>query len=188
MPHPHTLENRESPRTPGVRILHLEDNASDAELVQATLRSKRISCNITRVQTRADYEAALEQNRFDLIISDFTLPSFDGMSALAIAGRKSPDTPFIFVSGTIGEETAVEALKQGATDYVLKDHLSRLVSAVERAFRETEERLDRHQIEEQLREKAALLEKAQARVAGRLEANGFPPSAEKRQHCSHQRQ
>src|SRR5438093_3140135 len=161
MSHLHTAENIVSPVKPIVRILHLEDNPSDAELIQTTLRARGIPCAVTRVQTRDDFETALAPNRFDLIISDFTLPFFDGMSALAIAGKKSPDTPFIFVSGTIGEEVAVEALKRGATDYVLKDHLSRLVSSVGRAFRESEQRLDRHRMEEQLREKAALLDKAQ---------------------------
>src|SRR2546422_1506750 len=128
MSHPHTPENIVSPIKPSVRILHLEDNPSDADLIQATLRSRGIPCSVTRVQTRDDFETALAPNRFDLIISDFTLPSFDGMSALAMAGKKSPDTPFIFVSGTIGEEVAGEGLKRGANDYVLKDHLSRLGS------------------------------------------------------------
>src|SRR6266540_1481742 len=161
MPNSRLETNGESTLHHIVQILHLEDNPADAILVEATLRSKGISCQIAKVQTRAEFEAALEQNRFDLIISDFTLPSFDGLSALAIAGRKSPETPFIFVSGTIGEDMAVEALKLGATDYVLKDRLSRLETAVQRAFREAERRAEKRRMAEQLNEKAALLDKAQ---------------------------
>src|SRR5213592_1104568 len=96
-----------------LHILHLEDNLIDGELVHSVLEAAGLACAIERVETRADFQAALEHKRFDLIISDFTLPSFDGMSALEIARNKSPGIPFIFVSGTIGEEVAVDSLKQG---------------------------------------------------------------------------
>src|SRR6266498_2007326 len=83
-----------------LNILHLEDNPTDAELIQSVLHAAGISCVIERVETRADFKAGLEQKRFDLILSDYTLPSFDGASALELARQKSPDIPFIFVSGT----------------------------------------------------------------------------------------
>src|SRR6266540_2663166 len=111
---------------PVLRILHLEDDPADAELIRVKLKAMDIACAIERVETKADFLARLEQQCFDLIISDYTLPGFDGRSALKIARQKCPEVPFIFVSGTIGEEVAVDSLKQGATDYVLKDRLSRL--------------------------------------------------------------
>src|ERR1051325_8118306 len=145
---------------PVLRILHLEDNPTDAELIQSMLEAGGIASSIRRVETRAEFEVALKQERFDLIISDHTLPSFDGLSALGIAREEFPELPFIFVSGTIGEEVAVDSLKQGATDYVLKDRLSRLVSSVQRAIREAHERAERRQAEMKVREQAALLNQA----------------------------
>jgi PAS domain S-box-containing protein len=143
-----------------LRILHLEDNATDGELVSALLTEEGIDCEIHRVDTRAAFEVALNQERFDLIISDFTLPSFDGLSALALARERCPDAAFIFVSGTIGEEVAVDSLKEGAVDYILKDRISRLPAAVRRAMRESAERAARRIAEQRLREQAALLDKA----------------------------
>jgi PAS domain S-box-containing protein len=144
---------------PVLRILHVEDNPADADLVQALLASEGIACVIRQVETRTEFEAALEESSFDLIISDFTLPSFDGLSALEIARQKSPRVPFIFVSGTIGEEIAVESLREGAVDYVLKDRLSRLPAAVRRAMREAGERADRLRVEEELRQRDELFRK-----------------------------
>jgi PAS domain S-box-containing protein len=123
-----------------LRILHLEDNPRDAELIQATLETEGISCHVTRVDNQADFCASLEQGGFDIILADHTLPSFDGLSALKITLEKCPDAPFIFVSGTLGEEVAIEALKIGATDYILKERLSRIVPSVHRALREAKER------------------------------------------------
>src|SRR5438477_2429355 len=140
----------------GLNILHLEDNSSDGELIQSVMQAERMSFVIERVETQADFLAGLEQNRFDLILSDYTLPSFDGASALELARQKSPDVPFIFVSGTIGEEVAVDSLKQGASDYVLKDRLSRLVASVQRALREARERVERQRIAEELRQRNEL--------------------------------
>lgn len=125
-------------KTP-LRILHLEDDRHDAELVQAALEEGGIACNVTRVETRDDFEAALEKGGVDLILADHKLPSFDGPSALAIADEKHPEIPFIFVSGTMGEELAIETIKNGATDYVLKQRLSRIVPAVRRALKEVAE-------------------------------------------------
>jgi CheY-like chemotaxis protein len=109
-----------------LRILYLEDDPGDAELVQETLAADGIACQLTRVETEADFVTALQQRGFDLVLADHTLPTFDGLSALKIAQRNWPELPFIFVSGTLGEEVAIEALRFGATDYVLKTRLSRI--------------------------------------------------------------
>ncbi len=133
-----------------LRILDLEDDPLDTELLQANLMAGGISCEMVRVQTRADFEAALVNGDFDLVLSDYSLPSFDGLSALKLAKEIRPEVPFILVSGAIGEERAIEALKSGATDYVLKQRLERLVPAVRRAVREAEERNERRRAEEAL--------------------------------------
>ncbi|HEY6749725.1 MAG TPA: response regulator [Rubrobacteraceae bacterium] len=137
-----------------LRILNLEDNPLDAELVHATLTDSGVGCEILRVQTRADFAAALESGDFDLILADYSLPSFDGLSALKVAQEIDPEIPFVLVSGAVGEEMAIEALKSGATDYVLKQRLERLVPAVRRALREAEERTDRKRAEEALETRA----------------------------------
>src|ERR1700719_4383215 len=142
-------------------ILYLEDDPRDAELVQEALANDGISCHVTRVETEADFVASLEQGGFDLILADYTLPSFDGLSALKIAQRDWPHLPLIFVSGTLGEEVAIEALKIGATDYVFKTRLSRIVPSVRRALREAEERIDLGRAEEALRRSQAYLAEAQ---------------------------
>ncbi|MEK6569879.1 MAG: PAS domain S-box protein, partial [Bacteroidota bacterium] len=141
-----------------VQILHLEDNAIDAQFVQSLLVDEGIASNVTLVQSRDEFSTALEQGEFDVIISDFTLPSFDGSAALAIAREKRPDVPFIFVSGTIGEDAAIDSLLSGATDYVLKHELSRLAPAVRRALRESEERKERRRAEEELRKLSSAVE------------------------------
>ena len=110
-----------------LHILHLEDDPVDAALVQSTLEAGGIGCATTCVQSRADFVAALEQGGIDLILSDSSLPAFDGLSAMEIVRTRWPDLPVILVSGTLGEERAIDSLKSGATDYVLKERLSRLV-------------------------------------------------------------
>lgn len=142
-----------------LRILHLEDDVTDAHLVAALLEQDGLDFTIRRVDTRGEFENALQTASFDLIISDFTLPSFDGLSALSYARAASPDATFIFFSGTIGEEIAVDSLKQGAVDYVLKDRMTRLPAAVRRAVSEAAERRARRDAERRLREQAALLDK-----------------------------
>ncbi|SHH05603.1 response regulator [Bradyrhizobium erythrophlei] len=134
-------------RTP-LRILLLEDDAHDAELIQELLETDHFVCETTRVQTRAEFLAALKNSGIDLILADYQLPSFDGLSALKLAQSERPDLPFIFVSGTLGEEVAIEALKIGATDYILKTRLARLVPSVQRALREARERAERRMAEE----------------------------------------
>jgi PAS domain S-box-containing protein len=142
-------------------ILYLENDPRDAELVQEMLASHGIQCHVTRVEAEADYIASLKQGGFDLILADYTLPSFDGLSALKIARQDWPHVPLIFVSGTLGEDVAIEALKIGATDYVFKTRLSRIVPAVQRALREAEERIDLARAEEALRRSEAYLAEAQ---------------------------
>jgi signal transduction histidine kinase len=133
-----------------LHILHLEDDPNDSALVQSTLKDGGISCTTTRVQTEKDFVAALESGGIDLILSDYTMPTFDGLSALKIAHAAQPGLPVIFVSGTLGEERAIESLRSGATDYVLKGGLSRLAPAVSRAMHELEERCERQRLEAQL--------------------------------------
>ncbi len=139
-----------------LRIVHLEDSDRDAEMVREALDLAEIRCEIRRVATRADFEAALAGNTVDLILSDYALPAFDGMTALGLARQRVPDVPFVFLSGTIGEERAVELLKNGAVDYVLKDRLSRLGPAILRARREAIERQHRRNVEEELRQRNEL--------------------------------
>jgi PAS domain S-box-containing protein len=153
--------NRKSAVISPLRILYLEDDSSDAELVQATLESEGLACHITRVERESEFVTALEQVGFDLIMADYTLPSFDGMSALKISKEVCPEVPFIFVTGTLGEEVAIEALTLGATDYVFKTRLSRIVPAVQRALRESEEKTQRKKAEENLRRSEAYLAEAQ---------------------------
>ena len=144
-----------------LRILSLEDDPRDSELIQELLEAEDIACEITRVDSEAAFLASIEQGGIDLILGDYTLPQFDGMSALKLARINCPDVPFIFVSGTLGEEVAINALTVGATDYVLKTRLSRLVPAVHRALREAGERAEHKQADEKLRRSEAYLAEAQ---------------------------
>ena len=135
-----------------LRILLLEDDPSDAELVQATLEADQLVCDVNVIKTRAEFLTGLESQQIDLVLADYKLPSFDGLSALKLLLSIRPDLPFIFVSGTFGEESAIEALKIGATDYVLKTRLSKLVPAVRRALREKVERQRLIELEDTLRQ------------------------------------
>ncbi len=139
-------------------ILHLEDNANDAELIHSILEANGLNCQIVLVDNREDFQTALDESNFDLILADYTLPSFDGISALQITQQKKPDIPFIFISGKLGEEVAIETLKNGATDYVLKNRLNRLVPALVRALQEANDRRERKKAEEELRKKTEYLE------------------------------
>jgi PAS domain S-box-containing protein len=132
--------------------LHLEDNVLDADLVRARLARDGLRTEIDQVVGRDEFLGALQARRYDIILADYALPSFDGLAALEIARSEAPDTPFLFVSGVMGEEVAIESLKRGATDYVLKHRLDRLGLAVRRALTETLERVERRKAE------AALLE------------------------------
>jgi PAS domain S-box-containing protein len=126
-----------------LNILLVEDSPLDAELIEAYLIDGGLDFSLQCVETREDFAAALEKHCFDIILADYMLPCFNGIAALEIARAVCPGVPFIFVSATLGEEVAIETLKSGATDYVLKRRLTRLVPSIERALREVQERLDR---------------------------------------------
>ena len=117
-------------------ILHVEDNPTDADLIENTLVAGGLSVEITRVDARESFLAGLERRPLDLILCDYQLPQFHGLTALEFAREHRPDVPFIFVSGTLGDDLAAGTLQRGATDYLLKDRLARLVSAVRRAVDE----------------------------------------------------
>ncbi|MBI2311398.1 MAG: EAL domain-containing protein [Betaproteobacteria bacterium] len=138
-----------------LRILILEDVPADAEVELRELHRAGIACLTRRVETEPDFRTELVAFAPDVILSDFTLPAFDGMRALEIARELRPDAPFIFVSGTIGEERAIEALKHGAMDYVLKANLRRLAPAVQRAMQEARDREARKRMEQALQESEA---------------------------------
>ena len=135
-----------------IHILYLEDEANDLELAASLLRQENVDYEMVHVQTRDEYLTALEQQDLDLILGDYSLPSFDGLTALRMAKERRPEVPFILLSGTVGEELAIDSLKAGATDYVLKQRLSRLVPAVRRALREAEEQEETKRAQEALAE------------------------------------
>jgi signal transduction histidine kinase len=135
-----------------LRVLLLEDDLADAELIKYALSQSGLPHLLERVDGREEFLQSLEKLKPDLILSDYHLPGFDGLEALDLAREKVPDTPFIFVTGTLGEERAIETLKRGASDYVLKNSLTQLVPAVHRALRESESRAERRRAEERLRE------------------------------------
>jgi two-component system sensor kinase len=135
-----------------LNILILEDVPTDAELMEDELREAGLKFVAKRVATRPAYIKELTEFSPDIILADYSLPSFDGQSALKILLEKSPDIPFIFVSGALGEELAIELLKKGATDYILKNRLSRLVPSVNRALQEIEVRAERKKAEDALKE------------------------------------
>ena len=136
-----------------IRVLHLEDDPLDQEIVKNILtESEDFNYEVECVLTKENYIKKLEKKSFDIILADYKLPSFDGLSALKIAREKYPEIPFVFISGAIGEEMAIETLKAGAKDYVIKDNYKRLIPSMKRAIIETQERLRRKQAEESLRE------------------------------------
>lgn len=148
----HADEHPPPPTLPlKLRILLVEDSAPDVELTELALREAGLDLIMVPVDTREKFEAELVQHPPNLILSDYSLPSFDGATALEIAQQYTPNIPFIFLTGVLGEEVAIDMLKKGATDYVLKTHLSRLLPAVTRALRETRERREREHAEEKLR-------------------------------------
>jgi signal transduction histidine kinase len=139
-----------------LQILHLEDCRFDQELIARLLAREGLACEVSPVKNRIEFETALRQKKFDVILSDFSMPGYDGLSALSTARQTQPAAAFLFVSGTIGEERAVQSLKAGAVDYVLKDRLGRLAPAVRRALKDLEEQTERRRLEEQLRQSQKL--------------------------------
>lgn len=148
---PERTNHRRGPTEAGAkaapRFLLIEDCANDAELIRRALDQQWPGCEVVCVESRPDFEEILSRGRFDLVLCDYCLPGFGGMEALAYTREHCPDLPLIFVSGGIGEEIAIEGLKAGATDYVLKDHLNRLSPAVKRALKERTERMRRKRAE-----------------------------------------
>ena len=153
--------------TQPLRLIHLEGNPADAELIDSTLRNAGIPCHSKRVQTREDFLAALRQGGFSLILADTSLPGFDGTAALDLARALHPDVPFLFVSDMQGEEFAVDMMQRGATDYISKQRLGRLVPSIRRTLRELDERLERRRAEDALR-----MSEKQLRQAQKMEAVG----------------
>ena len=121
---------------PQLRVLVVEDSADDAELVVRLIKKGGYSVYHERVDTAQQMRDALKNNVWDIIISDYKMPGFSGIKALGILNECGLDIPFILVSGTIGEELAIEAMRKGANDYLMKDNLSRLVPAIEREIKE----------------------------------------------------
>ena len=144
-----------------MHILLLSDDPCDRQLLEKTLINDGLACQVTHASSKEEFQAALKQTQFDLIISDLALPAYSGIAALAASKKLQPDTPFIFVSGAKGEEQIAESLKSGAVDYVLKeDRPHRLGPVARRALLEPRERKERQQLEQQLRVQSSALEAA----------------------------
>ena len=133
-----------------LRILHLEDDPDFVALVSDMLKEEGLSAEMTSTQSFQDFISALRGNAFDLILADYSLPTCNGLQALHAVREKDPNTPFVLISGTIGEHAAIECLRCGATDYVLKNKLERLAPTVRRAVKEAEERTHRKRAETEL--------------------------------------
>ncbi len=134
-----------------IRILHLEDNRQDAELIRDRLDEDGLPFTLTHVATKDDFELAITGGKFDVVLCDYNIPGYDGIAALACARARHPHTPVLLISGSLGEEAAVECLHLGATDYIIKDRLKRLGVAIRRALAEAETHLQRRETEAALR-------------------------------------
>ena len=153
--------------TEPLRFIHLESNPVDAELICATLRDAGISCQPRRAQTREEFLAALRQDGCSFILADTSVPGFDGAAALALTRTLHPEMPFLFVSSVQGEEFAIDLMQRGATDYIYKQRLGRLVPSIKRTLRDLDERLERRRAEDALR-----VSEKQFRQAQKMEAVG----------------
>ena len=153
--------------TQPLRFIHLESNPADAALIATTLRDAGILCQLKQAQTREEFLAALRQEGFSLILADTAVPGFDGATALSLARTLHPGVPFLFVSDTQGEEFAIDMMQHGATDYISKQRLGRLVPSIKRTLRELDERLERRRAEDALR-----VSEKQFRQAQKMEAVG----------------
>jgi DNA-binding NtrC family response regulator len=149
-----------------LHLLIIEDSADDAELILAELRRAGFEPRWKRVECKEDFLAELK-NAPDIVLSDYSLPQFDGLRAAELLREQAPDIPFILISGTVGEEMAVEAMKHGATDYLLKDRLTRLGSAVTQALEQRRLRLERRQAEEKIKSQLRELQRWHAALLGR---------------------
>ena len=148
------LHRKESSTPPEskLRVLLLEDNLADRELIRARLQMENLPCELVCAGGRKGFEAALAQGDYAVVLSDYALPQFDGLGALRLVRARHPDLPFILISGQLGEEQAVECVKLGATDYVLKHNLARLGSVIRRALREAEASAMQRRADETVRE------------------------------------
>jgi len=155
-----------------LRILIVEDSEEDTELLLHELRGAAFDPAFERVDTPAAMSAALDHQNWDLVVADFSMPQFNALAALELLNKRGLDLPFIIVSGTIGEELAVSAMKNGARDYIMKGNLRRLVPAVERELSEAAQRRERKRAEEELR-----TNQEQFRVAREIQQRLFPKSA-----------
>src|SRR3989441_1622481 len=135
-----------------LKLLILEDNAFDAELEVGKLEAAGYECDWQQVQTREEFEASLDRPEFELILADYNLPDFDGLSALGLMKERGLEIPFVLISGTLGEERAIESVKAGATDYVMKERLERLAPVVTRALNDRLEVVKRRAAQQALRE------------------------------------
>ncbi len=151
---------------PSLQVLLVEDNPDDAELMVRQLLQGGYELQYTRVQTRVDFLAELKRVP-DIIISDYAMPQFSGLEALHLLRESGLDIPLILVSGTVGEEIAVEAMHHGATDYLLKDRVARLQSAVERALKEKQLRAERNLAEQKVQAQLRELRRWQSVTLGR---------------------
>src|SRR5256885_17132144 len=151
-----------------LRVLLVEDSAEDAELMLRALKAGSFDPVHERVETPAALRSALEGSTWDIVLSDYYLPELEAPAALALVRERAPDTPFLVVSGSMGEDTAVAAMKSGAVDYIMKDRLQRLAPPVQRAIEDAAVRRDRPRLEQQL-----LAPQRLAR-AGRLPRGGGP--------------
>ncbi|MDB4973219.1 MAG: sensor signal transduction histidine kinase [Myxococcaceae bacterium] len=149
-----------------LRILLIEDSALDAQLLESRLEDAGLSFTLRRVQDHRGLDEALASDAFDVILSDYNIPGYDGLVALKSANTARPEVPFLFVSGALGEDKAIELLKRGATDYVLKDRLERLVPSMQRALREAHEKHERRRAETMLRERERTLSTLMANLPG----------------------
>jgi len=146
------IENDMNPKTE-LNVLSLEDSLRDFEIICERLLDEGFKMKISRVEKESDFVSALRNANWDIILADFRLPGFDAFAALRISREICPDVPFICLSGTIGEETAIDLIKSGAVDYVLKDRLARLPIAINRALQDASEKLARRKAEEELKER-----------------------------------
>jgi CheY-like chemotaxis protein len=136
-----------------IRVLHLEDSARDADIIAHKLEVDGVRCDIVVTNSRASFDAALAREPFDVVLCDYNVPGYDGLTALKRVKQVRPDAPVIIISGSVGEEEAVKCLHTGATDYLLKERLERLAPAVRRAIQEAAEHRGLARAEDALRER-----------------------------------